>query len=177
MKKALQISIPLFLLLSLASSVLAQQPQRGSIRGAVYEDVDGDGKCIGTGVEGEGPVVGINVEFVSSDEATVVTLQTGDDGTYGLVAAGFSYWGVTVKPDENWVVTSEETIYVPVFEDSPLQTDVNFCIQNVKNVKTILPVSGGAASTMGWITVVIGLIGISLITIGLGMEWWRRQSA
>lgn len=119
---------------------------RGSIQGMVYRDVNGDGRCVNTGVAGEEPIAGIPVEFVSSDEATVITAASGPDGTYGLFAAGQSYWRVTAKPEVGWIVTSENPLYVPVYPDSRSHSGINFCVQEgVGNGIVILP--SGAANT------------------------------
>ncbi len=85
-------------ILLLAGTVQAQQGEQGDtgyITGAVYRDVNGDGACVDSGVQGEDPIKGVTIEFVSSDEATVVTLTTADNGTYGLADAGESYWRCT----------------------------------------------------------------------------------
>ena len=108
----------------------ADGDQRGSIQGLVYLDVNGDGVCVNSGVEGEQPIEGIPVEFVSSDEQTVLRLNSGPDGIYGLFAAGQSNWAVSAKPDNRYVVTSEQTIFVPVYPDQSLNaTEINFCVQ------------------------------------------------
>lgn len=152
-------------------------PTHGTIQGGVYKDVNGDGVCVGSGVAGEEPVANIDVEFVSSDEKTVITLYTGPDGRYGLVAAGFSYWGVTTKPGPDWIVTSEKTLYVPIYEDTLVATDVNFCIQQARTVTTFLPASG--ASFPGW-TGIPSLLSLALVTglmlIVVGFSLYRRQS-
>ena len=165
-------------LLVSAGFVLAQGSEaRGSIRGAIYEDVNGDGICVNSGVAGENPVAGVDIEFVSSDEAVVITLQTGSDGTYGLVAAGQSIWRVTAKPDANaWVVTSENPLYPPVLPETGLdQMDVNFCIQKggTGNAVIILPESGAADHTPAWLYAGT-LIGLGILTMGLFLEWKRR---
>lgn len=161
------------ILLLVVGTVQAQES--GSISGSVYLDVNGDGRCINTGVAGEGPVQGVTIEFVSSDEATVVTLTTAENGTYGLAAAGQSYWRVTAKPDATkYVVTSENPLYAPVFPDNGLnQSGVNFCVSQGTNAVIILPESGGAASSNGlvWVTAVFGL---ALIGVGLVLEVKRR---
>ncbi|MCP4428976.1 MAG: hypothetical protein GY803_31210 [Chloroflexi bacterium] len=155
---------------------------RGSIQGMVYQDVNGDGKCVNTAVAGEEPIVGVDVEFVSSDKETVITLYTGEDGRYGLTAAGFSYWEVAAKPDSKWTVTSEKTLYVPIYEDSRSATDINFCLQSVKAGQTaqtgetatiLLPAAGGqnTAQPLNWIL----LIGILLIATGLVINWQQRR--
>lgn len=155
---------------------------RGEIFGAVYEDMNSNGICVDSGVAGENPVAGIDIEFVSSDEDVVITLQTGSDGTYGLVAAGQSIWRVTAKPDANeWVVTSENPLYPPVLPETGLtQTDVNFCIQQggteTGNAVIILPESGAADTTPVWLSMGATL-GIGFIAVGIFLELRRRQKA
>lgn len=154
-----------------------QAQDSGSISGAVYLDVNGDGRCFNTGVTGEVPVQGVTIEFVSSDEATVVTLTTASDGTYGLAAAGQSYWRVTAKPDATkYVVTSQNPLYAPVYPENGLaQTGYNFCVSQGTNAVIILPESGAAASSSVavWVTAVLGL---SLIGVGIVLEAKRQQS-
>ncbi len=161
------------ILLLVVGTVQAQDS--GSISGAVYLDVNGDGRCINTGVTGEVPVQGVTIEFTSSDEATVVTLTTADNGTYGLAGAGQSYWRVTAKPDAaKYVVTSENPLYAPVFPENGLaQTGFNFCVSQGTNAVIILPESGAAATDMGmvWATAVFGL---ALVGVGIALEAKRR---
>lgn len=182
MKKVAIIITGLLLIPGMLVSMAGAQQERGSIRGAVYHDVNGDGVCVGTGVAGEDPVPGIDIEFVSSDEATVITLYTGDDGTYGLVAAGQSIWRVSAKPDPTkWFVTSENPLYVPVLpEDGLVQTGVNFCISQGAfiggpgNAVIILPESGAAATgAPGWLAAA-GLTGLALVFAGALLEGRRR---
>ncbi len=149
----------------------ASSGTHGSIQGAVYKDVNGDGQCVGTGVAGEDPIAGVDVEFVSDDKQTVLTLYTGDDGRYGLAAAGFSYWAVTVKPSADWVVTSEATLNALVSADHRAATDINFCLQGAKTAPVLLPASGGQhpAHLLNWLLVV----GLMLVAAGVIMI--RRQ--
>lgn len=176
------------LLLALAGLVQAQDQERGSIRGSVYRDVNGDGFCVNTGVQGEDPVANVPIEFVSSDEATVVTLKTGEDGTYGLVAAGQSIWRVTAKPAAtDGIVSSENPRFAPVLPDSGLiQTGVNFCIAGgtvagggVGNAVIVLPVlpESGAAHVEGIPSIVtlFGALGATFLLLGTALEWRRRR--
>lgn len=179
MKKGLLITVLLLFSLGLGIGLISAQ-ERGSIRGAVYQDVNGDGVCVETGVDGENPVPDVDIEFVSSDEETVVNLKTGDDGTYGLVAAGQSIWRVTAKPDPTkWFVTSENPLFVPVLPDDGLiQTDVNFCIAGggtTGNAVIILPESGAAAQTVPFWLVATALGGLSLLFLGILLEGRRRN--
>lgn len=170
-----------FFLSLIASQVQAQTPrptptnvpqvqpggddtQGGSIQGAVYEDTNGDGRCGPTSLDSGGSVAGVDIEFVSSDAQTIVTLYTGQNGVYNLVAAGHSYWGVTAKPSSEWVVTSQKTVYVPIYPDSLVATDVNFCVQKAVNAKVVLPASGDPANYQ-----LTGAIFIGLVFIGVGM--------
>ena len=198
MKKYHILSITLAIMLLSITGIAFAQQERGGIHGSVYEDVNGDGVCIDTGVAGEEPVENIELEFVSSDEAVILNLVTGTDGTYGFVAAGQSNWRVTANPDSTkWVVTSEKTLYVPVFTESLIQTDVNFCVQKVDpettsdtssssgsststttttntNAVIILPESGAANDTTSIWLLAGAIFGLGLIGFGLTLEIRRR---
>jgi hypothetical protein len=146
----------------------------GSIQGMVYEDVTGDGRCFNTGVEGEGPVEGIPVEFVSSDEQTIITLTSGPDGQFGLFAAGASYWTIHARPGANWIVTSETPLYAPIFADNLSVTGIDFCIRQATTAVVILPASGAAQPfPVAW----LALAGLLLVGLGLGRYWYERHWA
>lgn len=167
------------LLLLAAATVQAQgTEQRGTIRGGVYKDVNSDGRCVNTGIAGEDPVPGVEIVFVSSDKATVVTLTTGDNGTFGLAAAGQSIWEVTARPDATkWIVTSKNPLYVPVLPEPGLvQTDVNFCVSQGTNAIIVLPASGGTANNWPIGVVMTAVAGLSVFAAGLGLEWHRRKA-
>jgi hypothetical protein len=142
-----------------------RDPALGTIQGVVYEDVNGNGQCVNTGVPGEGPVEGVDIDFISSDRETVITLYSGPEGIFGLFAAGYSHWEVRARPGPEWIVTSENPIYAPIYEDSLVQTGVNFCVRQVAHVPVVLPASGQA--NMGWLTAVSLFLGLSLIAAGL----------
>ncbi|HRQ42005.1 MAG TPA: hypothetical protein PLD25_29145 [Chloroflexota bacterium] len=172
------------LLLLAAATVTAQSSDtQGKLAGAVYTDANGDGVCVGTGIAGENPVPGVEIVFVSSDKATVVSLTTGSDGTYGLAAAGQSIWEVTARPDSTkWIVTSKNPLFVPVLPDTGLvQTDVNFCISQGSpagpNAVIVLPQSGAAAnSPMQTGVMVTAVLGALILLVGLALEWRRRKA-
>ena len=177
MLKKRPLSLLLILLIALPVGVIHAQEEgqrRGTIQGRVYEDVNGDGQCVNTGVEGENPIEGIDVRMTSSDRETVITHYSGPEGIYGLAAAGYSNWEVTVLPPAGWVVTSEPTLYVPIYEDSLADTNVNFCLQRVDthNARIILPQSGATTSTnLVW----AAFAGLAFIMMGLGLAWRQRQ--
>ena len=150
--------------------------ERGTIQGMVYQDVDGNGQCVNTGVTGEGPVAGVDIKFVSSDEQTVLTLQSGPDGIFGLAAAGYSYWGVTAVPGPEWIVTSEETLNVPLYEDSRVATDINFCVQAVQSLAApiFLPAAGGSGA-MPLLNLAL-IAGLLLMVTGAGIYWRQNRS-
>jgi hypothetical protein len=171
--------------------------RRGSMSGFIYEDVNGDGRCVDTEVEGENPIQGIDVQFVSSDRETVITNYSGAQGDFGLYAAGHSYWEVTVMPGAEWTVTTERTVYVPVYTESLHHENINFCLSKgqAPNAVIRLPASGGTVllpesgasqpelqaaaqpmiivQMMVWVTAVFGL---ALIVIGSYLYWQRRKA-
>ncbi len=156
-----------------AATSPAQESGGGSIRGSVYEDTNGDGKCGPASLDSGGAVSGVTIEFVSSDAKTILNLQTGSNGSYGLVAAGYSYWGVTVKPSNAWIVTSQQTIYVPIFEDSLVATDINFCVQKATTAKVVLPASGAPANT---VLLAVAIVGAILTAVGAAVYMGNRNS-
>ena len=171
------LSAVLLLFFLAAGTVAAQSDERGTIRGAVYIDVNGDGQCVNTGIAGEDPVSGVEIQFVSSDEATVVTLTTGEDGTYGLAAAGQSIWQVTARPDPaKWTVTSENPLYAPVLPESLIQTDVNFCVGQGANAIIVLPQSGGAAANPSQMILAFAVLGLAIFFAGASLEVRRRAN-
>jgi len=199
MKKAITISLTLVLLLAvMVGAVSAYGNGRGTIRGAVYQDVNGDGKCVNTGVAGEESVAGVSIEFVSSDGNHTIHLYTGENGTYGLADAGFSNWKVTATPNSDWVVTSLNPQYANINFDEPEALDVNFCVAKVGYwtgpvqpiypiqpiypggqlpPSVVLPESGApaASNNAGLLTAVVALGGLSFIMLGLGLEVKRRR--
>lgn len=133
MKNATHITFLVAILVFLTGETLLAAPQerqRGTIRGAIYTDVDGDGRCAGTGVSGEVAVANVNVAFVSDSGARVL-LHTGANGTYGLAAAGQGTWQVMAMPDPAlWVVTSPNPLSVAVSNDNGLvQLNNDFCLR------------------------------------------------
>ena len=174
MAKKLQVALALGLLLSLllAAGVQAQTPRptptnipletpeqgqddvdRGSIRGTVYRDSNNDGNCGGTG---EPALAGIPIRFQSGD--TVVYLQSGANGTYGLVAAGLGTWNVTAEPSASQgVVTSAKTVQAVLTEEQQLVLGVDFCIGTADAGPAVLPVSGAPARPGLWLDALAGL--------------------
>ncbi len=173
MKKLIHVSLLLTFLLTLTVGAIQAQDDHGFIQGRVYKDVNGDGLCVNTGIAGEEPVPNIDVRFTNSDGDVVITHYSGPEGIFGLVRAGFSWWEVTVLPPAGWVVTSEPTIFVPVFEDSLAHDDVNFCLSEgaPARVVALLPESGAATGSGLTIAAITGLV---LLIAGVGLEIRRR---
>jgi hypothetical protein len=153
-----------------------ENPNLGTIQGYVYEDVNGDGNCIDTGVAGENPIENVTVELVSSDGQTILNFTTGPDGRYGSYATGHSYWAVTAKPDATWVVTSAKTRYAPLDDDNRAVTGVNFCLQRgaTGKVVALLPVSGAAWGMNG--VTAVAFMGLGLFLFGFFLHLCRRSS-
>lgn len=173
MKKLIRVSLLLAFLLASTAGILQAQDSRGFMQGRIYKDVNGDGKCVDTGIAGEEPIPNINVQFTNSDGDVVITHYSGPEGYFGLVRAGFSWWEVKVLPPAGWVVTSESTIHVPVFEDSLSHDDVNFCLSQGAPARVVafLPQSGAAANS--GLTIIAGL-GLLLVVAGATVEIRRR---
>ncbi|MFZ0544938.1 MAG: hypothetical protein WAM60_05850 [Candidatus Promineifilaceae bacterium] len=148
---------------------------KGSIRGTVYDDKNADGSC------SEDPVlVGVPIKFVSNDLDTTVYLQSGDNGTYGLVAAGLGTWMVSAEPGAGMIVTSKNPLQVFIDQGSRLATGVNFCVAkgsttgNSGTGSVILPTAGSAVAPT---FIVVSLFGLGLVLAGAGIEWRRRRCA
>ena len=142
---------------------------RGSIRGTLYEDKNGDGKCVNTG---EPVLAGIPINFVSNDGQTSVRLFSGDNGTYGLVSAGLGTWRVTADPPAPWVVTSRKTVEAFLGENQRLVLGVDFCLSKTGGVRpTVMPAAGAAVAPL---LVWAALVGVALIAAGTGIEIRRR---
>lgn len=174
LKIALVSAVFLLLTAGVAYAQTDDAPEaNGSIRGTVYLDKDGDGKC--TGEEKEPVHAGTPIEFVSNDGKYTTFLQSGSNGTYGLVAAGYGTWKVSARPNANdFVVTSKPTLNVFISKESPLALGIDFCIREKKGVTTpaVLPAAGGAASNVGFV-VALGA-GFSLLAAGAFVEGRRR---
>ncbi len=174
MKKVFTTMVAVILLLVLTVGVLqAQEHTRGTIMGVIYEDVNGDGVCVDTGVEGEVPVPDVNVEFVSSDEKTVLTMYSSADGAFGLYAAGFSYWKLTAKPSAEWVVTSENPIYAPIDAQNHAINGLYFCVQKAQKAQVVLPASGDPVSAGALAATAV--TGLTFILGGVVLEIRRRK--
>lgn len=154
--------------LALATAAAAQGETRGSIRGTIREDKNGDGFCAG-----EPAKPGIPIEFVSNDGETVVFLQSGDDGTYGLVAAGLGTWKVSARPPSDYIVTSTPTREAFLGENQRLVLGIDFCVRKASAGYVVLPDAGGTASALvGWLFVG----GLLTVAAGAGITWRRRNA-
>lgn len=173
MAKRIFIVIVIMLVLILTAGLVAAQDQNGSIRGTVYEDLNGDGLCVD---KGEPVLVGVPIKFVANDGKTTLHLQSGENGTYGLVAAGFGTWTVTAEPNNEWVVTSDNPLEVFLGSEQSLVLGVDFCVAKVGTVppQTVLPESGAAIAPALLAAMTVGL---GLSAAGVGLELRRRRSA
>lgn len=149
-------------------------PLNGSIRGTVYQDANGDGKC-----GGSDPVAaGVPIRF-SSGGNTPIYLQTGSNGTYGLVAVSYATWQVSAEPPAGWVVSSAKTIDVTLVNEDgkKIALGVDFCLAQAGTGggggSTPLLPEAGAPIAPALLGAVLG--GMLLIAAGVGLEWQRRQ--
>lgn len=80
-KKALPF-ILIILAFLFTGNLLAMSPERrGTIRGTVYLDINGDGRCLNSGLAGEVPVPNIDLTFVTLSGNQQATLYSGSNGT------------------------------------------------------------------------------------------------
>lgn len=178
----LAFSLVLLLALLVGGAALAQEPTptaeapeeqedgaAGSIRGTVYRDTNNDGLCVGTGESG---LAGIPVRF--SNGSSELYLQSGTDGTYGLVASGLGTWTVSAEPSaDQGVVTSAASRSVTLTEENPLATGVDFCVGTTRTSGVVLPESGAAAMPGLWIA---ALVAVLLIGAGVFMLVRERRT-
>ncbi|MCA9940754.1 MAG: hypothetical protein KC418_19085 [Anaerolineales bacterium] len=144
-------------------------PANGSIRGTVYEDVNFDGKC---GV-GDAVIAGIPIRFTSSG-GDAIYLQSGENGTYGLVAVGFGTWEVSAEPPAGWVVSSTDPIAVTLVNEDgrKVALGVDFCLANAGSGggATLLP-EAGAPIAPALIALLLG----GLLLAGVGAAMGKRR--
>lgn len=159
------------------------QVRDASIRGTVYLDRNVNGVCVG---EGEPVQAGIPIEFVSNDGKWSTYLQSGSDGTYGLVAAGYGTWTVSAKPNaQQYVVTSQASKSVFVVAENKVALGVDFCVApanavpgtgggTLPSIATFasLPAAGGPSNN-SWFMLTIAL-GVVLMAAGAGLYWQQR---
>lgn len=186
-------SLSFVIILMQASLVLAQTPRptptnepgdvasqnsapNGSIRGTAYLDQNGDGLCVDTG---EPTHAGVPIEFVSDDGQFSTFLATGDNGTYGLVAAGYGTWTVSARPNANdFVVTSANSQSVFLSKEEPLALNINFCVQETNGPitsTTLLPASGAAANNFFYYVALAA--GLLLVVAGGVVQLRKRGRA
>lgn len=135
----------------------------GSIRGTIYQDQDRDGRC----TAGDSVVAGVPLQFVSNDGETTLFLQSGEDGTYGLVAVGYGTWQVSVVPPVPWHVTSTSPRSVFIDQENLIALNIDFCLSDVavttSNV-VFLPSSGASANPVPYVASLV--LGVVLIAAG-----------
>jgi len=143
----------------------------GSIRGKVYEDKNSDGKCA---TQNEPALPGIVIQFVSNDGKTTVFLESGADGTYGLVAAGLGTWKVTAIPPAGYSVSSAATVSAFISAENPLALGVDFCIRKGAAAAgpSVLPASGAPIAPP---ILALTLTGFGFIALGLTLQWRKKD--
>lgn len=168
------LAITVVLLISPALSANAQS-NNGSIRGIVYNDLNGDGFCVGTGEPGQS---GVPVEFVYTGSGVTIPLMSGVDGSYGVVSITLGTWQVTVKPPTGWRVTSQQTREVTLTDTQPTVSGVDFCITQAPasgggTSPPVLPESGaGVAPTL----IAASAVGAFLLALGAGLILNSRRA-
>lgn len=177
----ISVVVVLMLLITGTAAVFAQTTG-GAILGTVYNDLDANGVCVGTGEPG---LPGMVVEFANTEAAIQTALQTNENGSYGYTAAGFGTWNVTVKPPSGWRSTAQQTRQVTLTSTQPVAAGLDFCItqgttsggsggdgSSGSGGAVTLPESGAPISQSLLITMVIG---IALLAVGAGLFFYSRR--
>jgi hypothetical protein len=108
------------------SSLNQSSDAKGSIRGTVYEDTNLDFQCTGD----DTGLAGVPVTFTQYGYEAA-TLNTGADGTYGIVALKFGWWDVTITAPTGYRVVGADMLSVNIeggSHASETVTNVNFCV-------------------------------------------------
>lgn len=171
--------VVLMLVLILPGAAALAQTSGGSIRGSVYHDQDANGVCVGTGEPGQ---PGVPVEFAIQDGQLILELETGVDGSYGLVAVGLGRYLVSAKPGTGWQVTSQQVLDVTLTAEQPVATGVDFCIAQVPDTggtppppppPATLPESGASVSPN---LIIATAIGAFLLAMGSALLLRSRRN-
>ena len=150
----------------LPAAVYAQA--NGTIRGTIYGDTNKDGFCADSG---EPALPNVPVEFVFQQDGTSLTFTSGPDGRFGLTAAQFGDWTITVKPPTGFYVSSGNPVMVTISESQPEVDGVDFCVATLASTGPItLPESGAIIGPS-----IYAGIGALLILIGVAVEIRRRR--
>lgn len=190
--RVLIFSVVIILLLLITGTVAAfAQTSGGAILGSVYNDLDANGVCVGTGEPG---LPGIVVEFANTEAAIQTALQTNENGSYGYTAAGFGTWNVTVRTPDGWRSTAQQTRQVVLTSTQPVAAGLDFCITQGSdtgdsggsdgsdgsdgsgdtNGAVTLPESGAPVAPALLIAMVIGL---GLLVVGAGLLVYSRRAS
>lgn len=115
------------------------------------------------------------IKFVSNDAKTTVYLQSSENGTYGLVAAGHGTWTVSAEPNNEWFVTSLNPTEAYLSAEQLLVLGVDFCVAKVGTVppQVVLPESG---ATIAPVLLATMTVGTGLAATGVVLEIRRRRS-
>ncbi|MCP4427540.1 MAG: hypothetical protein GY803_23890 [Chloroflexi bacterium] len=169
MKRALPVVLFFVLVISLFGAANLAQAQsddgRIFIRGAVYEDKNGDGKCFDTG---EAPLADIPLELSQVNSEDVYHYRTDADGLYGGEGLAWGSWLATVKPPAGSVVTSDNPLNVYIHNTEAGVSGVVFCVSQSSQVTVLLPESGGSSPLPAALA---ALAVLGLLLIGFG---WRK---
>ena len=170
MSNRIRLSILFALLLLVSAGTAFAQGSKGSIRGRVYHDLNADGRCVNTGEPG---LAGIPIKFTS--DVTTVYLESGDDGTYGLVAAGLGTWTVSAEPSTGSYVTSKNPLEAYLGSDQLLVLGVDFCVITSGSAPpaVVLPESGASIAPALFVALATGL---GFAATGIGLELKRRRA-
>ena len=141
MKKIIFITLLTASLFGLISVLSAQESDRGSIRGSVFQDTNGDGFC-----QDGTPLPGASIDLELASANTKIRVSTGEDGRYSMTSAAQGTWTLNAfAVNREWGVVSQNPLQVEVSPSAGLfQTGVNFCMQQGVNIPAVIPPKNAA---------------------------------
>jgi hypothetical protein len=165
MKKYAWIILVMVMTLTVGTMNVFAQDDRGNISGRVYNDLDGNGVCAGTGEPGVG---GVGIQSASI-EGNQMAVTTQSDGNYQLTTVTFGTWTVCVVPGDGWRVTSSQDQQVVVNNENREPTGIDFCITQIQTV----PPDGGAPIAQP--LAIAALAGFGLLMAGFVVLWLGKR--
>jgi hypothetical protein len=132
------------------------------ISGLVYEDTNGDGRCLDTG---ESPLADMPIVLSPVNSDDTFYHRSGADGRYQADGLRWGSWEVTLAPSSGYVVTSDNPLNVFVHNTEAGKDSVNFCVSKSDAVTVLLPVSG-SQSPMPLVLMAVAVLGFGFIVAG-----------
>lgn len=146
MKKLIFITILTASLFSLISVLSAQESEPGSIRGAVFQDTNGDGLC-----QDSTPLPGISIDLELLGTGTRVRVFSDAGGKYSVQSAAQGTWRLNAfSANRRWGAVSANPLQLKVTPETGIhRTGANFCMGFGANIPVSVPANSVNTSSDG----------------------------